>query len=142
MCLNSGVAGWPDGVLGQGTHLGYEWVVVHNHMAIRCGYVRIPMGHPWYGQTKIPNKTIEITYANKEQECPGLCQKEGWWIGFFYDVVDPKLIVFSEDAYDLENMYNAMMRLPHYAKRKPLTQEEFEGLCKQICEEANETIKI
>ncbi|HEY6275766.1 MAG TPA: hypothetical protein VIX86_05500, partial [Streptosporangiaceae bacterium] len=40
----------PELLLSKGEHLGYEWEVTNNQMGYRCGYVRIPAGHPWHGK--------------------------------------------------------------------------------------------
>jgi hypothetical protein len=35
-------------ILDHGTHMGFEWYVLYNFTGHRCGYVQIPVGHPWY----------------------------------------------------------------------------------------------
>jgi hypothetical protein len=49
MCLSIAIDR-PDDVLAEGEHDGFKWTVVHNGTGYRCGYVRIPHGHPWHGQ--------------------------------------------------------------------------------------------
>ena len=39
----------PERVLGSGKHEGHEWIVTHNGIGARCGYVKVEPGHPWYG---------------------------------------------------------------------------------------------
>ena len=40
----------PMPMLARGTYRGYRWEVRHAGCAgFRCGYVRVPPDHPWYG---------------------------------------------------------------------------------------------
>jgi hypothetical protein len=40
----------PDALLAKGAHAGFEWEVTANGIGYRCGYVRLPQGHPWHGK--------------------------------------------------------------------------------------------
>ncbi len=76
-------------LLEVGEHFTYHWAIGHNSLGFRTGYVRIPLGHPWYGleYDAIPAEVHGgLTYADKH---------DGWWIGFDCghsgDAPDPKL---------------------------------------------------
>jgi len=75
----------PDRVLAEGTHAGHEWLVVHNTMGFRCGYVKVDPGHPWYQKNY---DDIEcsvhggLTFAEADVTCDKGGPDEGWWIGF------------------------------------------------------------
>lgn len=81
MCLPLAVDR-PELVLGKGDHLGFEWVIVHNDMGFRCGYVRVKPGHPWHGKDY---NDIEddidvhggLTYARADKAC-GNGEDNGW----------------------------------------------------------------
>lgn len=49
MCLSIALER-PEDVLAAGTHAGHEWQVIHNGSGYRCGYVKVPPGHPWHGK--------------------------------------------------------------------------------------------
>lgn len=70
MCLSIKV-NRPDVVLSEGQHEGYDFVTVHNDIGYRCGYIRVPKGHPWFGRE---NDTIKTT-AFVEEECRSLCEQ-------------------------------------------------------------------
>ena len=39
----------PDRILEDGFIRGYEYIIAHNNLGYRCGYVLLPVDHPWYG---------------------------------------------------------------------------------------------
>jgi len=63
--------------LAEGEHCGYPWIVVHNNIGFRCGYICLSSDHPWFGKDydHIPADVHGgLTYASgTEME---------WWIGF------------------------------------------------------------
>lgn len=85
MCLRQ-VVDDPSIVLSKGDHLGLEWVVTRHPMGHRCGYVRVPLGHPWYGEpyddlTEVKaHGNINFSEADVPCEAPG--PDTAWWIGF------------------------------------------------------------
>jgi hypothetical protein len=94
----------PDYVLAKGEHHGYQWEVTHNGMAYRCGYVRIPVEHPWHGQhySSIPATTHGgLTFTEADLQCGRGDVDNAWWIGFdcahlmLGDQPDPALPGFS-----------------------------------------------
>ena len=97
MCLSIAVAR-PDHVLATGTHRGYQWIVTHNTSGYRCGYLRLPKGHPWHGlgMLDIPVAVHGgITFAEADVECDAPGADDAWWIGFDCahagDAPDPSL---------------------------------------------------
>jgi hypothetical protein len=48
MCLSI-IVDSPDRLLSEGEAYGFQWVVTHNEMGYRCGYIRLPENHPWHG---------------------------------------------------------------------------------------------
>jgi len=98
MCLSIEVK-HPDRVLAKGEHLGYKWIVTHNDMGYRCGYVRIPLVHPWHSQTIYGDLDADvhggITFAEHDVPCENPGDDTDWWIGFdcahACDAPDPAL---------------------------------------------------
>lgn len=81
----------PDYILSSGTHENFDWAVLHNGMGYRCGYVRVPSGHPWEGKdyNEIDaNVHGGLTYGDRDKD-------GSWWIGFdcghYCDARDPSL---------------------------------------------------
>lgn len=96
MCLSIAITR-PNDVLSRGEHRGFEWVVTHNGMGYRCGYVKIPRGHPWYGKGDDEIDAAVhggITFAEPDVDCGG-GPDDGWWVGFdcahAWDRPDPTL---------------------------------------------------
>lgn len=97
MCLSISVH-HPQVVLSSGEYLGFEWVVVHNTIGFRCGYVRVPFGHPWHGK-HYDEIDADVHGGLNFNEADVHCNKGGednaWWVGFdcahFGDAPDPSL---------------------------------------------------
>lgn len=88
---------YPKLLLASGVHRGYEWEVTANRLGFRCGYVRVPKGHPWHGLAdEQPDVVVHggLTYAKADWDC-GERGHNGWWLGFdcghVYDAPDPEL---------------------------------------------------
>ena len=105
MCLSIEVH-YPERVLNKGEHKGFKWVVTHNAMGFRCGYVRVPAGHPWHGK-QWDEISCDchggITFAEPDVACEGPGDDSAYWIGFdcahFGDAADPDL----PDAVDVSS---------------------------------------
>lgn len=116
---------FPANVLATGEHAGYSWLVAHNDLGYRCGYVRVPPGHPWnrrgYDDIKA-NAHGGLTYT--EADTDGV----HWWAGFdcahCWDAQDPKL--------------PSTYRMPEsLAIRSTIRTQEFvEAECRSLCEQA------
>jgi hypothetical protein len=134
MCLEMAVTR-PDDVLGRGKHAGYEWIVTNNGLGFRCGYVRLPMGHPWHGQKTDDLDDVQvhggITFADPDVDC-GKGEDSAWWIGFdcFHcgaDLPDPSLRCKDPMIYNMFSLFTgAEIR----------TQEYVESECRSLCEQA------
>lgn len=86
MCLSI-VVDDPTRVLAMGVEIGYQWVVTHNGMGYRCGYVRIPPGHPWHGKDyddvePYPAVHGGLTFAEPDVACDKEGDDNAWWLGF------------------------------------------------------------
>lgn len=101
---------FPDRLLAKGIHLGYEWEVTSNRLGYRCGYVRIPAGHPWHG-LDYDDVGAEVhgglTFAEPDTDCGKGGEDNAWWLGFdcahYCDAPDPDL-----PGYDPRVDWNAL----------------------------------
>jgi hypothetical protein len=92
MCLN--LRGLDRRLEIKGEHAGFEFNVVHNDRAVRCGYIRVLRGHPWF---ECSNPDVEVhggvTYANYGRNCDTHAGSDEWWLGFdcghLGDAADP-----------------------------------------------------
>jgi hypothetical protein len=128
MCLSLAIRR-PGDVLNRGVHCGLEWVVIHNTHGYRCGYVRVPRDHPWYGDPEPPVKVHgDVTFAEHDVPCDKGGADDGWWIGFacdtYEDAPDPNLP--SNWPYD-HVAYDGMGVVR--------TQEYVERQCASLCEQ-------
>ena len=132
----------PDRVLAKGVYEGFEWVVTHNDVGHRCGYVRVPLGHPWHGSTMDQadeNIRVHGGITFTEPDVP--CEKDGpdnaWWVGFD--------CAHAFDAPDLELLKNETKEVLQILKGISKggvvrTQEYVEEECKNLCLQAKEAI--
>jgi hypothetical protein len=90
----------PESLLAKGEHEGYEWEVTNNGIGYRCGYVRIPAGHPWHGKDyddvePYPDVHGGLTFARPDTDCGKGGEDNAWWLGFDAahcgDAADPSL---------------------------------------------------
>src|ERR1041385_9499024 len=70
----------------KGEHRGFQWeVVVNPNTGFRCGYVRVPKGHPWHGKG-YEQVDAEVhgglTFAEPDTECGLGGEDNAWWLGF------------------------------------------------------------
>jgi len=81
----------PDALLAKGIHEGYEWEVTSNRIGFRCGYVRVPRGHPWHGKGCDDARTADgdwpdvhggLTFAAADTDCGKGGEDSAWWLGF------------------------------------------------------------
>ncbi len=82
----------PPWILDAGMHAGFEWGVA-NVDGYRCGYVRIPAGHPWHG--KEPSDMEPWPDVHRGLDYTASDTHAGWWLGFCCahagDAQDPSL---------------------------------------------------
>jgi len=127
MCLSIAVDR-PENVLSKGEHVGFEWMTVHNGIGYRCGYVRVPAGHPWHGK-HYDDLPIDVhgglTFAEPDKPCDKDGSDNAWWFGFD--------CAHAGDAPD--------PCLPHEHQMMPIfsdsikTQEYVESECRSLCEQ-------
>lgn len=134
MCLSIAVE-YPGNVLSRGKHLEYEWMTIHNGMGYRCGYIRLPLGHPWHSMNfaDIPASVHGgLSFAEHDVPCDAPGPDTDWWIGFdcghAFDLPDPDL---HAGAY----MTYARMS-PLYHKYEVRSQQYVEDECLKLCEQA------
>jgi hypothetical protein len=135
MCLSIAVK-FPHRVLATGTHKGFQWTVVHNDSQIRCGYVRIPKGHPWHGKDYNDlNCDVHggLTFAEADMPCDEPGDDDAWWVGFDcahgFDAPDPELP--RGDGFPMELL--SLLRSGCAVVR---SQEYVESNCRGLCDQA------
>ena len=90
----------PEVLLAKGESYGFQWEVTCNRMGYRCGYVRVPPGHPWHGKDydsldPYPEVHGGLTFAEADTDCGKGGADNAWWVGFdcahYGDAPDPEL---------------------------------------------------
>lgn len=90
----------PELLLAKGEEADYEWEVTANQIGYRCGYVRVPAGHPWHGFgyddiEPYPEVHGGLTFAEPDTDCGKGGADNAWWLGFdcahMGDAPDPAL---------------------------------------------------
>lgn len=90
----------PADLLSKGEHVGFEWEVAAGRAGYRCGYVRVPAGHPWHGlDGEATGAVVDVAngldYAEPDTQCGKGGPDDAWWLGFEYrhlfDAPDPDL---------------------------------------------------
>lgn len=113
----------PSRILSEGTHRGFPWVVVHNDMGYRCGYIKVPIGHPW--ETNYPHE-VEVHGGVTYKEFD--TNQDGLWIGFDCahagDAPDP--ILPNKDSVKLFQFPGDTIKDTSYVRHE----------CRQLCEQA------
>jgi hypothetical protein len=128
----------PERVLLKGVHLGYEYEVTTNGQAVRCGYVRIPPGHPWHGR---PAGEVDaaahggVNFAEPDVNCGKGGADDAWWLGFdcghAWDARDPELPGYEDFAY-IEGLFRRAG--PDF--REIRTLEYVKGECELLIDQA------
>lgn len=136
MCLSIAVHR-PGCVLAKGEHAGFEWVVVHNGSGYRCGYVRVPAGHPWHGKDESEvDASVHggLTFAEADLPCDKAGPDNAHWLGFDCchggDAADPSLP--GDGDRSVSRMF--LEGLNRYGTVR--TQEYVEAECRSLCEQA------
>ena len=134
MCLSLALER-PEDVLKEGIYKEYEWTILKNSMGFRCGYVRLPAKHPWYGDYS-PDCSVYggVNFAEADTPC-GKGKDDSWWIGFDcghgFDAPDPELLSPLQDA------LNVIMD-SDFKDRTIKTTEYVENECKHLIDQARE----
>lgn len=101
----------PDSLLAKGEHAGFQWEVTSNGIGYRCGYVRVPAGHPWHGKDYGDEGMYDIevhgglTFAEPDTDCGKGGEDNAWWFGFdcahYNDAKDPRLMTGEHLAHEI-----------------------------------------
>ena len=122
MCLSIAI-NRPADVLAKGERFGFEWIVLHNGMGYRCGYVRIPKGHPWHGKDyeEISAEVYGgLTFSESDED-------GAHWVGFD--------CMHAGDSLDRHLRASDPFRLSHPGA-VIRTQEYVESECRSLCNQA------
>lgn len=146
MCLSIAVHR-PDSVLAKGEHAGHEWIVTHNGMGYRCGYVKVNPGHPFHGKGNREDGTdlIEVhgglTFAEADEDCGKGGPDNGWWFGFDCahdgDEPDPSLPNCRSwnPMFDVLNLFDGLFAHSLADDSGVRSQGYVEGQCRKLCEQ-------
>ncbi len=140
MCLRLAIER-PDDLLSKGEHLGFEWSTMHNGMGYRCGYVRVPLGHPWHGRDYDLDVECHggITYAEADKPCSNPGPDNAWWLGFDCahggDAPDPELRATESGG-------NLLFSVSRAWCAEVRSQEYVEAKCRRLCEQAAEAAGV
>jgi hypothetical protein len=140
MCLSLALKR-PNDVLARGEHAGFHWIVMHNGWGIRCGYVRIPAGHPWHGADRNsvdPDVHGGVTFCKPDVPCDAGGPDDALWYGFdcggAFDAPDPGL-----PCAKTRNPYALFLEeFPGDRAYHVWTQAEVEDECRNFCRQAAE----
>jgi hypothetical protein len=140
MCLSIAIHR-PDDVLSRGVTAGLQWMTVHNGIGYRCGYVRLPAGHPWHGlDDNDANQDARahggITFAEPDLDCGKGGADDAWWLGFDCghsgDAPDPALPRKDGGPGPLDFLgFNADARLRGTVRTQAYVEAECRSLCRQ-----------
>lgn len=135
----------PDALLVKGEHGGLEWEVTSNGIGYRCGYVRVPAGHPWHGKgyddiEPYPDVHGGLTFAEPDTDCGKGGEDNAWWLGFdcahMGDARDPRIMTGEQIAHEI-----AMERrfpLSHRSTDTIKTTEYVADECRRLADQAIE----
>ena len=134
-----------DRILLRGSYLGYQWIVAHNGIGSRTGFVRLPPKHPWHSLTwhEINNVTVHNGLSasfSETAERPSDLDQQGWWIGFhcggFEDERDHSLPM-DVTRRRLVQMSSQSFIYPFARGRSRIRSTAFvKGHCISLCEQA------
>ena len=143
MCLSITIDR-PEDVLAKGEHLGFQWVVVNNGMGYRCGYVRVPLGHPWHGKSYWDlNVDVhgDLSFSEPDQPCDTPGADTDWWIGFdcahAFDAPDPELARSRSDSGPSLSLLNKLLTDSDSERYEVRTQVYVENECRSLCQQAS-----
>jgi len=149
MCLSIAIDR-PDDVLAEGEHLGFQWVVVNNGMGYRCGYARVPLGHPWHGKKygDLDDVAVHggVTFTEADVPCDAPGADTDWWIGFdcahAFDAPDPELARSRSDSGPSLSFLNNLLVDGDSERYEVRTQAYVENECRSLCQQASSVIEL
>lgn len=134
----------PEALLAKGEHVGFQWEVTSNGIGYRCGYVRVPAGHPWHGKGYDDEGMYDIdvhgglTFAAPDTDCGKGGEDDAWWLGFdcahYGDAKDPRIMTAEQIARELAFERDGL-GLPH-GEASIKTTEYVEAECRRLAEQA------
>jgi len=121
----------------SGSHRGFDYRVIVMPMGYRCGYVRLPEGHPWYG---FDFQDIKVSVHGGltfsclvKDDLPIL--ENGYWIGFdcmhAFDIPDTDEMnseIMRSYGYKIANMWGKI----HGSQIR--NRGYVESQCRNLCE--------
>jgi hypothetical protein len=115
----------PENILATGEHEGFKWLVGHNTLGYRVGYITVPADHPWHGKGYDDiNADVHggLTYAEAGTEGE-------WWIGFD--------CAHAGDAPDPDLPSCVPEHLRHSSSYDTVKSQQFvEQECRNLCDQA------
>ena len=136
----------PELLLAKGSHEGYEWEVTNNGIGYRCGYVRVPSGHPWHGKDcdgvePYPEVHGGLTFAEADTDCGKGGEDNAWWLGFdcahLGDAADSSLP--ARDGNELDVAFLASHRIGDDTIK---TTEYVTAECLRLAEQARDAALV
>lgn len=122
----------PEFLLGKSSFLNYEYVITHNGLGYRCGYVNVPENHILVKNKKLISIIIchgGITYSEKDT------QNNSMWIGFdckhYADAIDPNLPSSYKKLEEENEIFKKYFNI--LSEGKIRNYEYVENECKLIC---------
>lgn len=120
MCLST-IIDDPSRLIEQGTIEEFEYVITHNYLGHRCGYLKVTPGHPWHSRHDdqvAASVHGGLTFAEADVPCDREGDDAGWWVGFdcghCFDAPDPTLPtiepIFSFDFPGLDSLKERAFR--------------------------------
>lgn len=141
MCLSIAVKR-PNDILATGEHCGLKFHVIHNGSGYRCGYVRVPLGHPWHGKDYgdvDADVHGGLTFAEADVPC-GNGEDADHWFGFdcahCFDAPDPALPDNRIGRNPFRELSDAF-DFPGGERMEVRSQEYVEAECRRLCEQAH-----
>ena len=143
MCLSI-LIDYPERLLEEGFYEGFKWQVTHNGIGYRCGYIKVPSDHPWYGKNidhrDINSITVHgsITFAKPDIPCTigEETDDNGYWLGFDAahagDLADLDLPFDHEESKQFQQLFSE-----NFPKRGTIkTTEYMIEQCQLLCLQA------
>ena len=127
----------PDWILKEGTHEGFEYVVMNNGRGYRCGYIKVPNRHSWYAITWEALRERSSIDVHGGLNFADYDEKEGYWIGFSCDHGGDKIDLSLPFDERIKRIHENIVNPDHFVL---WTTEMVVNECKRLCEQAREAV--
>ena len=121
----------------EGVHGGLEFAVTTSGLGSRCGYVRVPPGHPCHGMdydSVVVDVHGGLTFGSADVDCDADGADGSWWFGFDcchnHDLSDDALL--DEMHRGLEARYPGLKNPWATVKDNAHVVRECESLASQL----------